>query len=187
MLRRFLMAVAVGVLAVASFAASQVALRTEALASTPGCTAGAFAGYCGTQTDAESPAMSWDVFQQRAVAGNKIIAYPDSDNDRAVDFVAIQPGTGPDSNAKFFVYSPNGQISNLCISEPSQGAGLVLRPCNGSSFQVFTAKPVGDTGLDEWVNKATGDVVLANGIRSQLTGEAPPSAPSSGVEWGFTG
>jgi len=54
--------------------------------------------------------------------------------------------------------------------------------CNGSTWQTFVAKSVGDS-VFEWVNQATGDVVSANGIRSPLTGVAPPSTPGPGVEW----
>ncbi len=156
-----------------------------AAASTPGCTTGAFAGYCGTETDGETPAMSWDVKQQAARAGQPIIAWPDSDSDRALDFVALKPGTGNVQAAKMFIYAPDGLITNLCISEPFQGAALVLKACNGSQWQIFTAQQVSDTSSYEWVNQATGDVVSANGIRSPLTGIAPPSTPGPGVEWTF--
>jgi|SRR5579872_372721 len=182
MLRKFL----IGSAGLTLAAGISVAVWSDAKASTPGCTTGAWAGYCGTQTDAESPAMSWDVYKQRAAVGNKLIAWPDSDTDRAVDFVAVKPGTNSDGNAKFFVYAPDGQVTNLCVSEPSPRAGLVLAQCNGSAFQVFTAVPIAGTDLFEWVNKASGDVVAAVGIRSQLTGEAPPSTPGPGVEWSFT-
>ncbi len=96
-------------------------------ASTPGCTAGAFQGYCGTQVDQENPAMAWDVFRQAAKVGQPLIAYPNSDSDQAVDFVALHPGTSSVGGAKMFIYAPGGRISNLCISEPSQGAALVQR------------------------------------------------------------
>jgi hypothetical protein len=82
-----------------------------------------------------------------------------------------------------FIYAPGGKVTNLCISEPDQGAALVLRGCNGSRWQVFTAKQIDGTSAFEWVNSATGDVVSADGIRSPLTGTKPPSEPRPGVEW----
>lgn len=157
-------------------------------ASTPGCTDGPYAAYCGTQTDAETPAMSWDVKQQAAKPGQPLIAYTDSDNDRALDLVALAPGgTGHAAGSKMFIYAPDGYISNLCVSEPFQDAPLVLRWCNGSKWQIFTAEQVGDTASYEWVNEATGDVVSADGIRSPLTGIKQPSTPGPGVEWTFAG
>ena len=179
-IRYLLAAVALAILPALSVAG-------PARASTPGCTDGAYGSYCGTQTDAETPAMSWDVKQQAAKVGQPLIAYPNSDNDRALDLVALTPGTGDVKAAKMFIYAPDGRISNLCISEPFQGAQLVLRWCNGSKWQIFTAEQVGDTSAYEWVNQATGDVVSANGIRSPLTGISPPSTPGPGVEWTFAG
>jgi hypothetical protein len=78
-------------------------------------------------TDQETTPMSWDAFRQAARVNQPLIAYPNSDTDLAVDFVAIQPGTSSDGNAKMFSYAPGGRISNLCISEPDAGAALVQR------------------------------------------------------------
>jgi hypothetical protein len=49
-----------------------------------------------------------------------------------------------------FIDAPPGRISNLCISEPDHGAALVLRGCNGSAWQVFTAKQVDGTSFYGW-------------------------------------
>jgi hypothetical protein len=138
MLRRFIVGGFLSVLAAFSITA---AVAAPAGASTPGCTKGAFAGYCGTQTDNETTPMSWDVFRQAAKVGQPLIAFTDSDTDPAVDFVALHPGTSSVGAAKMFIYAPGGKVSNLCVSEPDQGAALVLRVCNGSAWQVFTAKP----------------------------------------------
>ncbi len=184
MLRKIITAAAVAALGVglALFAVKPAA------ASTPGCTGGAYAAYCGTQTDAETPAMSWDVYRQAAKVNQPVIAYPDSDSDRALDFVALAASPGSATSAKMFIYAPGGVISNLCIAEPYQGAKLILRDCNGSAWQLFTAVAVNDsTTVFEWKNAATGDVVSADGIRSPLTGEAPPSTPGAGVEWTMAG
>ena len=153
---------------------------SSAEASTPGCTQGVYQGYCGTQTDHEASALSFDVYQQRAVAGNKIIGYPDSAADRATDFFIFAFGGGL---AKIFEYAPGGVASNLCISEPAAQSGLVLRACNGSAWQQFTATeaPAGVT----WKNGATGDLVAAAGLRGQLAGVPVPGSPTAAVEWSF--
>jgi hypothetical protein len=117
---------------------------------------------------ADRPGVHADVLgrlHQAARVGQPLIAWPNSDTDRALDFVALHPGTSSVGGAKMFIYAPDGRISNLCVSEPSQGAALVLRGCNGSAWQVFTAKQVGDSNAYEWVNAATGDGVSADGIR----------------------
>jgi hypothetical protein len=51
------------------------------------------------------------------------------------------------------------------------------RWCNGSRWQVFTAKQVDGTKFYEWVNAATGDVMSAAGIGHPVTGVKPPSEP----------
>ena len=71
---------------------------------------------------------------QTARAGQPLVAFPNSDTDEALDFVALHPGTSAVS-----------------------GTELMLRWCNGSAWQTFTAKQVGDTSSYEWVKAATGD------------------------------
>src|SRR5256885_885404 len=107
LLRRFIVGGLLSALAALSITA---AVATPAGASTPACTAGAFAGYCGTQTDQEATPMSWDVYRQGARPDNKLIAFPNSDTDRALDLVAIHPGTVSDAAAKMFLYAPGGRI-----------------------------------------------------------------------------
>lgn len=164
----------------------------NANASTSGCTGGVYAGYCSTQTDGEAAPLSFDVYQQKAAVGNKIIGYVNADTDKATDFFTFAYGLSG-TNEKVFEYAPNGVASNLCISEPSKGAGLVLRTCNGSKWQRFTANTVTkgtDTTpeTDTWVNTATNDVVTANGPAKQITGAVPLDGPVPATQsWKFVG
>lgn len=171
--------------------AAAIAAAGPAQASTTGCTSGALTGYCGTQVNAETVPLVFDVYQQKASVNNKIIGYANSDTDKATDFFqyAYDGGT-----AKVFMYAPNGVPADLCVSEPYNLAGLVLRPCNGSRFQQFTAKQVGSSTFYTWTNGATGDLVSANGPRGQLTGMAAPVAVAPAVpvipvsaQWSFAG
>jgi hypothetical protein len=161
-----------------------------ASAGTSGCLTGTYATYCGALTDQESPvALSVDAYRQGAVAGNKVIGYYNSDGDKATDFAVFSTPGGV-----FIEYAPDGVASNLCLSEPYQDAGIVLRVCNGSDWQHFTetsvyaamapatgytatapASPPASPGF-VLTDKATGDVITANGLRGQLTGVAAPAA-----------
>lgn len=155
-----------------------VAVAGPARASTPGCTGGVYAGYCGTQTDGEPVALSFDVYQQHAKAGNKIIGYPDSSGDRAVDFFTFAYDGG---KAKIFEYAPDGVASNLCITEPAAHTGLVLAVCSGSAHEQFTATEV--TGGYTWTDDATGDLVSATGLRGQLAGVTAPGTLTAADVW----
>jgi hypothetical protein len=168
-------------IAAAAVVLGGLAFTVPAQASTSGCTGGVYSGYCGTQTDAESTPLSWDVFQQHAVSGNKIIGYGDSSSDKALDFFTFAFNGG---SSKIFEYAPGGVASNLCVSEPSQAAGLVLRPCSGSEWQQFTAVPSEGSSSFTWKNGATGDLVGATGLRGQLTGAKPVTLTQS-FEWTF--
>src|SRR5262245_25583971 len=103
------------VLSVLAALSVTAAAAQPAGASTPGCTHGAYAGYCGTQTDQETTPMSWDVLWQAARVGQPLIAYPDSDTDPAVDFVALHAGTSTVGGAKMFIYAPTAG-SRTCAS-----------------------------------------------------------------------
>ena len=152
-------------------------------ASTGGCTQGVYSGYCGTQVSAEATPLAWDVFRQHAAAGNKIIAYPNTNSDKATDFFWFAYKGGASDIAE---YAPAGVASNLCVTEPSKGAGLVLAVCTGNANQQFTSAEA-TTGFT-WTNKATGDIMTdPAGLRSQITGIAAPATLSGADEWAFAG
>ncbi|MGH3189995.1 MAG: hypothetical protein ACRDOL_22570 [Streptosporangiaceae bacterium] len=179
-MRKRIIAIAAAV-AIAASAAAYAAI--PAGASTPGCTQGVYAGYCGTQVSAEAVPLAWDVYRTLAKAGNKIIAYPDNAGDEATDFIWLRYQDGSSDIAE---YAPQGVASNLCVTEPGKGDGLVLEACTGDSNQQFTSAEE-DTGYT-WTVKATGDIVTdPAGLRSQLAGIAPPETLTGADEWTFAG
>lgn len=161
------------------------AITGTAHASTTGCTNGALSGYCATQTDNEATPLSLDVWRQGAFVGNKVIGYTDSANDKATDWFQFGYQGG---SAKIFMYAPNGVPSNLCASQPSALAGIVLRTCNGSSWQQWVASEVGSTPYYTWTNAATGNILTFNGRAVQATGDAitSSSTPSPSQQFKLT-
>lgn len=166
----------------AAVAALTLGIAVQANASTPACTHGTFTGYCGTQADNEASPLVFDVKGQSATVGQPVIGYPDSTLDPATDFIALAYDGGA---YKMFIYAPQGRPSDLCLAEPFQFAGLVLRPCNGLRWQLFNATQIGSTVFYTWTNKATGDIVTANGLRGQLTGVQAPAVPTGSESWEF--
>jgi hypothetical protein len=168
--------------AAAALAASAGAYAAiPAGASTSGCTQGVYEGYCGTQVSAEAVPLAWDVYRTIAKPGNKIIAYPDDAGDKATDFYWFAFDGG---SAKVAEYAPDGIASNLCVTVPSRGAGLVLETCTGNANQQFTAAEEG-SGYT-WTNSATGDIVAdPAGLRSQLTDTPAPQTLTGADEWTF--
>lgn len=80
------------------------AVAIPAGAATPGCTHGAFAGHCGTQTDQKNHAGEpGRVPPDRARAGQPLVAFLNSDTDKALDFAALQPGTSTVSAAELML------------------------------------------------------------------------------------
>ncbi len=169
--------------AIAAAVLGVLAFAVPASASTGSCTQGVYTGYCGTQVSAEATPLAWDVYQQQARPGNKIIAYPDSNTDRATDFFWFAYDGG---SSKIAEYAPGGVADNLCVTEPGQHAGLVLDPCTGSASQRFTATE--EASGYTWTNVATGDIVTdPSGLRSQLAGISAPQTLTGADEWNFAG
>jgi hypothetical protein len=170
--------------------AATAGFAVTAQASTTGCTGGVYSGYCGTQKSAETTSMAWNVYQQTAKAGTKIIAYTPGSY-QAEDFFTFAYQGG---STKVFEYAPNGVASNLCISEPAAHAGLELRVCNGSRWQqeqATAAATVTVNGQDvqtfTWTNVATGDTITdPAGLRSQLAGIDAPATPIAASEFYFS-
>ncbi len=156
-------------------------LTGTAKATTTGCTAGTYAGYCGTQTNEASSPMSFNVSGEQAVYNQPIIAWPNVDN-QAMDFFQFAYAGG---SSKIFEYAPNGVTSNLCISQPDANAGLVLRTCNGSNWQQFTATASG-SGFT-WQNRATGQIIDSGPQGTQLRGAPATATPTVYEQWNFAG
>lgn len=172
--------------------AGAIALAVPAGASTAGCTGlvtGPYANSCGSEVNMYGNAF--DVFQQGAWKGNRVIAYPNSTTDRATDFIALSTNGNPDE--RVFFYAPDGKITNLVIVDPAGGYpgdsrdGLILKPyIAGSKFQQFTGVNTQNTAGTQWTNIATGQVVTPMGTRNQIvTTPAATAALSLGSYWGW--
>lgn len=161
----------------------------EASASTAACAdGGAFAGFCGTQQSAAAAPLAWDVYQATPKVNAKVWAYkPGSTSAYAAeDFIWLRYQGGATDVA---IYAPGGVPatvggSNLCVSEPDVHAGLVLRDCNGSKFQQFTAATATASGYYTWANAQFGDIV--DGDAGQLVGVTAPATLTAGDQWEFT-
>jgi hypothetical protein len=78
--RKFTIALGAAILGVALIPAT-------ARASTPECTGGTYAGYCGTQADSGSPVLVMDVKGLRFNVGNPVIGWTNSSTDPATPWV----------------------------------------------------------------------------------------------------
>lgn len=156
-----------------------------AQASTPGCTSGAYFGYCATEADNGSPVLVMDSAKQRTTLDNRVIGWLDSASDPATDWVQL-PYAGDNSLGIMFVFAPDGRISNMCAADP--GDGLVeLRGCDGSSWQRWIPAEVGSTGLFTWMNLATHRILQSGGLGSQLVTVPRPAKTSGNQEWMLRG
>jgi hypothetical protein len=156
----------------------------EAHASTPGCTAGAFAGYCGTQANNASTDLVLDSAGQGTATNNKVIGWPNSTSDPGTDWVQLAFG-GNAANGVMWIFAPNGIISNMCAADPGNGL-VVLRGCNGSNWQRWIGTPVsGQAGFDTWTNRATHRILQSGAKGAQLVTVTPPTTPSGSQQWRF--
>jgi hypothetical protein len=156
---------------------------TGASASTPGCTSGPWLGYCGTQVN--DLALVIDSQGQSAAYGNPVIGWTDSTSDVATDFFQLAYA-GDSSLGVMFQYAPGGVFSGMCLSDPGN-LKIVLRPCNGSNFQRWTAVAVSTPPGDyAWYNRANNLYLTTHGKGGQLTDAAPAAPPSAAQEWKFS-
>lgn len=170
-------AVAVGALVLAAQGAQ---------ASTPACTVGAYAGYCGVQANNASTDLVMDSFGQGTATNNKVIGWPNSTSDAGTDWVQLAFG-GNAANGVMWIFAPNGVISNMCAADPGDSL-VVLRTCNGSNWQRWDATPVsGQAGFNTWTNRATHKILQSGAKGSQLITVTPPSTPSGNQQWRFVG
>lgn len=153
--------------------------------STFNCTHGTYSGYCGTQTDLETPPMSM-VSGGSAQQNRFIFAEPNSTKSSLTDFFWFRFQHGSSFIAEF---APNGVTSNFCVAQTGFLSGLKLRACNGSQFQRWTPIPVSAPGGsgNEWMNGATGNIIQSNGEGHQLRGVQPGMSPLNTQTWNFVG
>ena len=64
-------------------------IPATARASTPQCTGGTYAGYCGTQADSGSPVLVMDVKGLRFNVGTPVIGWTNSSTDPATDWFQL--------------------------------------------------------------------------------------------------
>jgi hypothetical protein len=164
--------------------AAVVLAAQGAQASTPGCTGGAYFGYCATQADNGSPVLVLDSSGQRATYDNPVIGWTDSTSDPATDWFQLAYA-GESSLGVMFGFAPNGVISNMCAADPGNGL-VVLRTCNGSNWQRWIPAQVGSTGFFTWTNRATGRILQSGAKGSQLVTVSPSTTTSGNQEWKFS-
>lgn len=181
-MRRILVASALVITAVLASAAPALAKTPPPpFKSTLKCTHGTYQGYCGTQTDQETPPMS--MVSGGPPAQNRFVyANPNSTTSPLTDFFWFRFNGGSSFIAEF---APNGVASNYCVAQVSYLSGVKLRACNGSQFQRWT--PVGVPGGYEWQNGATDNIIQSNGEGLQLRGVVPGMSAQPTQTWNFVG
>ena len=95
-------------------------IPATARASTPECTGGTYAGYCGTQADNGSPVLVMDVKGLKFNVGNPVIGWTNSSTDPATDWVQL-PYKGDPALGVMFFASPTGVNLDLCMADPGNG------------------------------------------------------------------
>lgn len=175
------------VAALPTTAAALVLGAQAAQASTPGCTAGAYAGYCGTQVNNASlgvPALVLNSSGNSTKINNKVIGWTDSTSNAGTDWFQLPYGGNPASGV-MFVFAPRGIISGMCAADPGTNK-VVLRPCNGSNFQRWVATSTDYTGFYTWTNRATHKILQSNGKGGQLTTVTRPAKFPGNQQWAFS-
>jgi hypothetical protein len=168
-------------------AAAMLLAAQGAQASTPGCTGGAYTGYCGTQVNNASlgvPALVMDSAGQGTGTNNKVIGWTDSTTDPGTDWFQL-PYAGTPSLGVMFIYAPNGIVSGMCASDPGDGH-VLLRGCNGSNWQRWIATATDYTGFYTWTNRATHKILQSGGKGAQLTTTTPPAKFPGNQQWAFS-
>src|SRR5262249_34460761 len=156
-------------------------IPATARASTPECTGGTYAGYCGTQADNGSPGPVLDVKGLGFNGGNPGIGWTNSSTDPAPACAPL-PSKGDPARGVMFFASPTGVNLDLCMADPGDGL-VVLRQCNGSNWQRWIAAQVGSSGFFTWTNRATHRILTAHARGAQLTTSAPTATPAGTQHW----
>ncbi len=164
--------------------AAVVLTAQGAQASTPGCTNGAYFGYCATQADNGSPVLVIDSAGQGTTTNNPVIGWSNSTSDPGTDWFQLAYA-GNNSLGVMFVFAPGGVISGMCAADPGDGH-VVLRGCNGSNWQRWVAAQVGTTGFFTWTNRATHKILQSGAKGSQLVTVTPSATTSGNQQWKFS-
>ena len=156
-------------------------LAGPASATTASCRGGPYVGLCGTMVDHENFPLAFDAKNHSSAYDTPVIGYPNLDGDAASDFVVLPYGGGP---SIMFIFAPNGQITNMCIANLAGPYNLVLRPCNGSVYQRFNQRNVGQ-GSVVLISVADGRIVQSNGKGASLTAVPLPANLVGSDVWSF--
>jgi putative Ig domain-containing protein len=128
----------------------------------------------------------FNAFQQGDHVNTEIAGWPATQGDPATHFLRTLLGDGNYT----FTYAPFGTGTGLCVSNPDGGyvgdpggpTGLVLRGCNSSIFQQFTAVIVG--GKPYLKSAVNSQYVDPNGKGSPLD-TAPGVVPWGGSDYSW--
>jgi hypothetical protein len=165
----------IGAAAMLTFAAQ------GAQASTPGCTGGAYTGYCGTQADQGKVVVVIDSSRQSTAYNNPVIGWTNSSSDPGTDWLQL-PYDGNAALGVMFVFAPGGVVSNMCASDPGN-SHVVLRTCNGSNWQRWI--PSSGT-IHSWTNRATHRILTGGAVGEQLVTTPTTSEPDIAQLWSFS-
>jgi hypothetical protein len=142
------------------------------------CATGIYAGYCGTQVDSGTPALSISVdrFGQVVAASRP--------RPHSADWFWFSFEGGANDIAEF---APGGVASNLVMAQV--GSRIVLQKGSGDTDQqwVFkcytgcTSGPYAGT----WTNIASGDVIAATTNGGRLRAVSLSGTPGSNETWAF--
>ena len=141
--------VTAAVLGPLSLGLSATASASARPAITPACSHGPLAGSCGTQVSASSPALGLAAVK---AAQNQQVTGKSDLTTSATDWYWF---TGP-SGQKGAEFAPSGKESGYCLAQTSVGSAVVLRHCNGSTWQQWNFNNA-DNGT--WANLATSQVL----------------------------
>lgn len=161
--------------------AALVLAAQTAQASTPGCTAGAYAGYCGTQVDQGKTPVVIDSSRRSAAYNNPVIGWTNSSSDPATDWVQLPYG-GSAALGVMFIFAPGGVISNMCAADPGD-FHVVLRTCNGSNWQRWIP---GSGTIHTWTNRATHRWLTGGAVGNQLVTTPATGVPGIAQVWSFS-
>jgi hypothetical protein len=181
LLRRTAFAAAAAGAAAALTAAGLAGASVSQPTGFDGCETGIYTGYCGTQVDQGSPALSIavDVRGERT----KVIATSDPRGGSA-DWFWFRYNGGANNIAEF---APHGVASNFVMAQV--GDDIVLQKATGELNQQwhFTCDAVCNfpyTGT--WTNLATGDIIASTSDGGPVIPvPAPSGTPTTSERWTF--
>ena len=177
-LKRTGLAVAAGAAIVVTAAGIAGAAAARPSDSVDECATGIYAGYCGTQVDSGSPALSITVGRWGRIVAT---SHP---RRGAADWFWFRYEGGANNIAEF---APNGVTSNLVMAQV--GSRIELQRANGDTGQqwLFTCYSGCTSGpyVGTWTNIASGDIIAATTDGGELQAVSLTGSPASNETWVF--